>query len=146
MEQTNHPAEPCLKSGPKSCEKIINCCLKPLSFGLVCHAIPIPPPLLAVRIWGVTQKYPEFIYKKLCVYFYMFKLQSPSNTLHLMQYTYQDVIFHCSEQFLLVNFDASLCFCHFFCSTSSRWAKCFPLRTFSSGETEKKSLGVRSGE
>ena len=56
----------------------------------------------------------EFIYKKLCVYFYMFKLlsptkYSPSDAIHLLRCS-----FHCSKQFLnlsiLMPFSASAVF------------------------------------
>ena len=78
--------------------------------------------------------------KKLYIYLYMFKLQSPSkyspsDAIHLSRY-----FFHCSKQFLnsssltLFNASAIVCF------VSSTLAKNFPLRTFfSSGETKKKS-------
>ena len=51
-----------------------------------------------IYIWGGTQK--TGIYKKLCIYPYMFKLQSPSNyspfdTIHLSR-----CFFHCSKPFL----------------------------------------------
>ena len=73
---------------------------------------------------------PEFIYKKLCIYSYMFKLQSPSkyspfDAIHLLRH-----FPHCSKQFLnssiLMPFSASAIFCF----TSSTSAKRFPLRTF----------------
>ena len=56
-------------------------------------------------------KIPEFIYKKLCIYSYVFKLQSPSkyspfDAIHLWTHFY-----HCSKQFLnsaiLMSFSAS---------------------------------------
>ena len=78
---------------------------------------------------GGTQKM-EFIYLKMYIYFYMFKLQS------LSKYSPFDAVcllghfFHCSKQFLnssiLMPFRASAIFC--FASSTS--AKCFPLRTF----------------
>ena len=88
----------------------------------------------------------ESFYKKLYIYCYMFKLQSPSKvTLHLMQYTYQGIFSHCSKQFLslsiLMPFSA---FCSF-CFTSSTSATCFPLRDIFIQENNKL-LRVRSGE
>ena len=61
------------------------------------------------NLWGGTQKM-DFIYKKLCICCYMFKLRSPSkyssfDTIHLSR------LFHCSKQFLnlliLMPFSAS---------------------------------------
>ena len=82
----------------------------------------------------------EFIYKKLCIYSYTFKFQSPSkyspfDAIHLSR-----CLFHCSKQFLnlsiLMPFSASAVFCF----TSSILAKCFPLRTFSLIQENKKKL------
>ena len=70
------------------------------------------------------------IYKKLCIYSYMFKLQSPSkyspfDAMHLLRH-----FCHCSQQLLnlliLMLFSASAIFCF----TSSTLTKCFHLRTF----------------
>ena len=61
-----------------------------------------------------TPQNPEFIYKKLCLYSYMFKIQSPSkysplNAIHILK-----LFFHCSKQFLnsliLMPFSASAVF------------------------------------
>ena len=83
-----------------------------------------------IYIWGWTPKSPEFIYKKLCIYSYMFELQSlpkysPFDATHLLRH-----FSHCSKQFLnlsiLMPFSASAIVCF----TSSTLAKHFPLRTF----------------
>ena len=57
-----------------------------------------------------------------------------------MQYTYQDIFFHCSKQFL--NSLIWMPFSAFsgFCFTSSTLAKWFPLRTFSHWETHTKKV------
>ena len=90
---------------------------------------------------------PEFIYKTLCIYSYMFKLQSSpkSPPFDAIQRTF----FHCSKQFLnssiLMPFGASVVF-HF---PSSTMAKCFPLRNFFSSKILGKQTKVsrpRSGE
>ena len=56
-----------------------------------------------IYTWG-DPKTPKFIYKKLCIYSHMFKLQSPSkyspsDAMHLSRHC-----FHCSEQFLNSSF------------------------------------------
>ena len=72
----------------------------------------------------------EFTYKKLCIYSYMFKLQSPSNYSPFDAIQLLKFFFYCSEQFLdpsiLKLFSASAIFCF----TSSTSTKRFPLRTF----------------
>ena len=86
----------------------------------------------------------EFIYKKLCIYSYVFKLKpaskySPFDAIHLMRN-----FFHYSTVFELVDFDAFQCFCHF-------WFHLFHIAKmflslwglFSSGETNKKSHSGR---
>ena len=86
---------------------------------------------------------PEFIYKKVCVYSYMFKCQS-SSKYSLFDAKYLSRCFsRCSKQFwnllILMAFSASVIFCF----SSSTSAKCFPLRTFLiQGNKKKKSLGV----
>ena len=91
-------------------------------------------------IRGVPPRNPEFIYKNLYIYSYIFKLQSlskysPCDAMYLSRR-----FFHCSTQFLnltvLRPFSASAIFCFTF-STS---AKCFPLRTFSSGEIKQNKV------
>ena len=62
---------------------------------------------------GALQNTPEFMYKKLCVYSYMFKLHSPSkyspfDAVHLLRH-----FFHCSKQFWTRWFDAFQFFCCF---------------------------------
>ena len=79
------------------------------------------------------------IYKKLCIYSHMFKLQSPS------KYSPFDAVHpwrhftHCSEQFqnslIWMPFSAFAIFCF----TSSTSAKPFPLRTFFHPGKQKKS-------
>ena len=69
------------------------------------------------------------------------------STLHLMQYTYQGIFFHCSKQFLnsliLMPFTASAFFC-LFVSTLPHQQNISPEDFFLPGETnKKKSLGVR---
>ena len=64
------------------------------------------------------------------------------STLYLMQYTYRDIIFHCSKQFLnssvLMPFSASAIFC--FSSSSS--GKHFPLMNlFIQGNKQKRHSG-----
>ena len=85
----------------------------------------------------------EFIYKKFCIYSYMFKLQSPSmycpfDAIQLLRH-----FFHCSKQFLnslvLMPFSASA----IFCITSSTLANISLWGDFSSGK--KKLPRVRLG-
>ena len=79
-----------------------------------------------------------FLLKYLCIYSYMFKLQSPSkyspfDAIHLLRH-----FFHCSKQFLnlsiLIPFSASAIFCF----SSSTSTKLFPLRIFFIWENKKK--------
>ena len=70
--------------------------------------------IILVHVWGVTPQNPEFIYKKLCIYSYMFKLQSPSkyspfDVIHLWRLFFS--LF--KTVFEHINFDAFLCFCWF---------------------------------
>ena len=78
---------------------------------------------------GPPPKKLELIYKTLCIYSYMFKVQSPSKHSPFDATHLSRCFFHCSEQFLslsiLMSFSASAVFC-FISSTS---AKRFPLRT-----------------
>ena len=80
----------------------------------------------------------EFIYKKLCVYSYMFELWSPSKCSPFDATHLSRCFSYCSKQFLhlsiLIPFSASAVF-GFTCSLS---AKCFPLRTSSSRKTKKE--------
>ena len=87
---------------------------------------------------GGPQKKLEYIYKNLCIYSDMFKLQSP------LKYSPSDAIpllrfyFYCSKQFLnssiLMAFSASAIFCF----TSSTLANHFPLGTFFIQGNKKK--------
>ena len=84
----------------------------------------------------------EFVYKKMCIYSHMFKLQSPSyspfHAIHLSRH-----FFHCSKQFLN---SLIVMLLWFFCFTSYMQAKHFPLRAFFIWENKKKSLGARAIE
>ena len=89
---------------------------------------------------GGTQESLEFIYKKLCIYSYKFKLQSPS------KYSTFDAI-HLSRLFPLlksvvdlVDFDAFLCFCHFLFHLFF-FGVMFPFEDFFHPGKQKKSLG-----
>ena len=92
---------------------------------------------------GGHKKTPEFIYKSLCVYPYMFKLQSPSkyspfDSVHLSRF-----FSHCSKQFLnssiLMPFSASAGFVHLF-----HFEKTFPFEgTFHSGKQTKKVSRIK---
>ena len=77
---------------------------------------------------------PEFIYKKLCIYSYMFKLQSPSKYSPL-----EAILKTVFNSLILMPFSASAPFCF----TSSTWAKCFHVRTSFIRETNKQK--IRSG-
>ena len=90
-------------------------------------------------------KSPKFIYKKLCIYSHMFKLQSPSkcspfDAIHLSR-----PFFHHSEQVLnsLILGPFSACgICLFVCFASSTSAKHFPWRIFLiQGNKNKSCLG-----
>ena len=92
-------------------------------------------------------KTPKFIYQKLCIYYYKFKLQSPSkhspfDTIHLSR-----CFFHCSKQLLnsliLMPFCASAGF-GFTCSHWQNVSKA--LKTFFNRETKEKSFRARLGE
>ena len=92
------------------------------------------------KIFLLTRRDPkkvDLIYKKKCIYSYMFKLSHLQSTLHLMQYTYRDVFSTAQNRFLnfsiLMPFSTSVLFC-FISSISvniSLWG------LFSSGETKK---------
>ena len=82
----------------------------------------------------------EFIYKKLCMYSYMFKLESPSkyspfDAIHLFRLSS-----HCPRQFLVHWFWCLLVLLPF-CFTSSTSAKRLPLGTFFIWGNKKKSSG-----
>ena len=85
---------------------------------------------LSFQIYKGEPKNLEFIYEKLCIYSYIFKLHSPSkyspfDTLCLSRH-----FSHCSKYFLnswiLMPFSAPAVISF----TSFTSAKCFPLRTF----------------
>ena len=75
------------------------------------------------------------------IYFYIFKLQSPSkyspfDVIHLLRH-----FLHCSKHFELVDFDAFYCFCHFLFHLFYI-SKTFPFEDFfSSGETKNVMWG-----
>ena len=60
---------------------------------------------LSVDIQGGTPKNPEFIYKKLCILTCL-NLSHLQSILHLLQYTYQDILSTTQNIFELVDFDA----------------------------------------
>ena len=88
----------------------------------------------------------EFIYKELCVYSYMFKLQSPSkyspfDTIHLQRHFFPLL----KTVFEFVDFDAFQCFCHFLFHLF-HIGKTFPFEDFFHlGNPKKRSLRTRSG-
>ena len=100
-------------------------------------------------VWGFQRRKilpPKFIYKKLCIYSYMFKLQSPSkfapfDAIHVLR-----CIFHCSRQFLNSSISVPFSASAIFSFTFSTSAKCFPWRTFfhpgKQAEGKEKSRGV----
>ena len=65
------------------------------------------------------------------------------STLHLMQYTYQDIFSTAQNSFRTLHFWCLLVLLQFFCFTSSTLAKCFPLRTFFIWGSQKESLSER---
>ena len=72
----------------------------------------------------------KFIYKKLCIYSYTFKFQSPSkyppfDAIHLWRH-----FLHCTKQFLNSSILMPFSVTAVFGVTSFTLAKCFPLRTF----------------
>ena len=85
----------------------------------------------------------EFIYKKLCIYSYMFKLQPPSNFFPFDAKHLTRLFFHCSKVFEFVNLSILMPF-----SISAIFlfhlfyiGKTFPLEDiFSYRETNKKML------
>ena len=67
-----------------------------------------------VGMQGETQNSLEFIYTKLCISFYMFKLQSlskysPFDAIHLLRHFFPLL----KRVFKLIDFDAFYCFCCF---------------------------------
>ena len=93
-------------------------------------------------IWGGSPKYLEFIYKKLCIYSYMFNLQSsskhsPFDAIHLWR-----PFFHCSTWVLnlsiLMPFSVSAFVCLFFISPLP-YHKMFPFENFFHPAKQKNS-------
>ena len=82
----------------------------------------------------------EFTYKKLCVYSYMFKLQSLSKYSPFDTISFLRCFFHCSKQFLNSSILMPISASATFCFTNSTSTKSFPLMTFSSRETNKNNL------
>ena len=79
----------------------------------------------------------QYVYKNLCIYPYLFKLQSLSkysqfNAMHLFRLFFPML----KTVFELIDFDTFLCFCHFFSFISSTSAKWFSLGAFLS--TQRK--------
>ena len=72
----------------------------------------------------------ESICRKLSIYSYMFKLQSPTKSSSFDVIHVSRHFFHFSKVFELVNFDAFFGASVMCCFISSTLAKCFPLRTF----------------
>ena len=83
----------------------------------------------------------NLLIKKLCIYPYMFKFQSPSKYSPLDAIRLPKCFFHCWQLFLnsliLMPLNASAIFCF----TSSTSSKHFPLRTFHPGIQKKSCLG-----
>ena len=96
-------------------------------------------------LWYVKRQDPPkpgFIYLKNCIFILTcLSFSHLQSTLHLMEYTYQDIFSHCSKQFLNSSFLMPFSASAIFCFTSSTPAKCFPLRIFSSRETKISHLG-----
>ena len=90
---------------------------------------------------GGAQKTMEFIYKKLCTYSHMFKLQSPSKCSPLDAVPLSRRFFHCSKQCLISSIFLPFSFTAVFCLISSTWAKRFPWRTFSIPGNKKGRSG-----
>ena len=100
-------------------------------------------------IWVLYEGGPQktkFIYKKLCIYSSMFKLQSPSkycpfDAIHLLRW-----FFHCIKQFSNSLLWMPFCASAMFCFTFSILARHFPLRTFFIQRNKQRVSGVRSDE
>ena len=85
--------------------------------------------------WGGTQKM-EFIYKKLCIYSYMFKLKSPSKYSPSDVHTYWDIFPTAQNSlnlFILMPFNVFAFLFHLFCIS-----KMFPFEDFFHQGTKKK--------
>ena len=82
----------------------------------------------------------EFIYKKVCIPTCL-NCSHFQSSLHLMQYTYQDI----QSSFELVNFDAFLVLLLCFVSVLPHGQN-VPFEGFLHPGKQKKSLGMRSGE
>ena len=88
---------------------------------------------MSINLERMTQENLEIIYTKLCIFSYMFKLQSPS------KYSLFDAV-HLWRHFSTAqNLSILMCFsaAATFCFTSSTLAKCFPLRSLLIRETKK---------
>ena len=91
-------------------------------------------------IWGgAPQKPPEFIKNFVCILTCL-SFTHLQSTLHLMQYTFQDVFSTAQNSFWTCPFGCLVVLLQFF-FTSSTLAKHFPLRTFFIQGYKKKSLG-----
>ena len=84
----------------------------------------------------------EFIYKNYVFILTCLNFSHLQSTLHLMQYSYQDVVSTAQNSFWTLQFWCLLVLLPFFCFTSSTSSKCFPLRTFFIwGNGKKRWLG-----
>ena len=83
----------------------------------------------------------EFIYKKLCIYSYMFKLTHLQSTLHLVKYTYWDIFPTASNSFWTHQFWCLLVLLTFFVSPIPHKQNVSLWEIFSSGETKKVTQG-----
>ena len=93
------------------------------------------------QLQGGTLPKPEFIYQKVCIDSYMFKLGSPSKCPPLDARLPSRALFRCSKRRLSPSILPSFRASAIFCFTSSTSAKRFPLRTFSSLETKTSRSG-----
>ena len=80
------------------------------------------------------------IYKKLCIYSYMFKLQDFHSTLHLMQYTYWDIFSMAQNSFWTRRFWCILVLLSVLVSPLPYQENVSLWGLFSSGETKKSCL------
>ena len=70
-------------------------------------------PALYSKVWGGTQRTPEFIYKNCAFILTFLNFNHFQSTLYLMQYTHWDGFFHCSKHILnlsILSFSASAVF------------------------------------
>ena len=82
----------------------------------------------------------EFIYKNLCIYAMCLNISNFQSTLHLMQYTYQDVFSTAQNSFWTCRFWCLLVLLLFFASPLSHRQNISLWGLFSSRETNKKKI------